>query len=488
MKFIRNICLATLAATSLTVSADLNLPVKTINGTEYYYYEVKPKESIYSLVRKIGVSRDDIMRYNPSAVDGLRANQLLLFPVSEFAGNERREVCPEESVKDGPRADLGEEKVDMPSVDAVEEVDEKEETFTDDSDDETDVAAVDSVDTTVRLAVVLPFMLDAERPTKHAENYTEFYRGLLMAVDTVAGKNPDMKISVAAFDSEASAEKVAALADDPELRSATYIIAPDDSVSIELLAEMADQTGATVVNLFSVKNDAQQRHPSVYQANIPQHKMYDKALDAFIDDFADYTPVILSPADIAADKQAFVDELTSRLESAGRRYEKLDVFDGFSERAMTPDRFPADGRFVFIPASGSREMLTRILSPLIQLRQNASLPDNVRLFGYPEWVIVRGEQARKLHSLDTVIYSRFASDTDSYPTRLLGMRYDDWFGTKMANAVPVYGLLGYDAGRWMLGGGQSYVGLQNSFEPGAVNSALYLIYFSPDGQVRVKAL
>ena len=484
MKFIRNICLATLAATSLTVSADLNLPVKTINGIEYYYYEVKPKESIYSLVRKIGVSRDDIMRCNPSAVDGLRANQLLLFPVSEFAGNERREVCPEESEADGPRTDLGGETEET-SVDAVEDIDTKEELLSATSDDE---SAVDSVDTTIRLAVVLPFMLDAERTTKQAENYTEFYRGLLMAVDTVACKNPEMKISVTAFDSEASAEKVAALADDPGLRSATYIIAPDDSVCIELLADMADQTGATVVNLFSVKNDAQQRHPSVYQANIPHDKMYDKAIDAFISDFADYTPVILSSADIAADKQGFVDELTARLDASGRRYETMDVPDGFSDRAMSPDRFPADGRFVFIPASGSREMLTRILTPLIQLRQKASLPDNVRLFGYPEWVIVRGEQARKLHSLDTVIYSRFASDTDSYPTRLLGMRYDDWFGTKMANAVPVYGLLGYDAGRWMLGGGRSYVGLQNSFEPGAVNSALYLIYFSPDGQVRVKAL
>lgn len=485
MKFLRNICLAALAVTALTAGADLKLPVKTINGTDYYYYEVKPKESIYSLVRKIGVSRDDIMRFNPSAIDGLRANQVLLFPVSEFAGNERREVCPENAVPDHLEADV--KNADVEDFKVEEETVRQVDDDVDEAEADADAAA-DSVDSTVRLAVVLPFMLDAERMTRQAENYTEFYRGLLMAVDTVAGKDSDIKISVTAFDSGDSSARVAELTRESGLRSATYIIAPDDSVSIERLAEMADTTGATVVNLFSVKNDAYLRHPSIYQANIPHDKMYEKAIDAFIDVFADYTPVFLSSADIASDRQLFVDALAARLDSRGIRYVTLDVAEDFSEDALPADSFPAEVRFVFVPASGSREMLNRILLPLTRVRSRAAVPDNVRLFGYPEWVIVRGEASNRLHELDTVIYSRFASDSDSYPTRLLGLRYDDWFGTKMANAAPVYGLLGYDVGRWMLGGGRSYVGLQNSFEPGSVNTALYLIYFSPDRQVRVKPL
>ena len=60
-------------ALSATVSLSaLDLPVRNVNGTDYYYYEVKPKESIYSITRKLGVSREDIVRCNPAVVDGVR--------------------------------------------------------------------------------------------------------------------------------------------------------------------------------------------------------------------------------------------------------------------------------------------------------------------------------------------------------------------------------------------------------------------------------
>ncbi len=476
------------AAMTLPAMAALDLPVKNVNGVSYYYYEVKPKESIYSLSKKIGVTRADIMRCNPAAIDGLRPGQLLLFPVSEFGGvGAAPEVCPEEIAPaeavelPAQRTVTAEPEAVVPkTVDVEAEDDEIEVT-------EVDTAITDDDDPTIRVAVMLPFMLSSERPTKAAENYTEFYRGLLMAVDTVAAADPDVQISVSAFDTEGSADRVAALLNEPDVRAATYIIAPDDSVSIERIAAMADGTGAMVVNLFAVRNDAQERHPSVYQANIPQEMMYNKAVSAFIKAYEGYTPVIISATDIPADKRAFVDELRLRLTAAGISFEELEFTGELSDAALSMKLNPGT-RYVFVPDAASREMLTRILDPLAEARSRALLPDDVRLFGYPEWIILRGEQARKLHALHTAIYSRFASDSDSYPTRRVGLAYEDLFGMKMANAVPVYGLLGFDAGRWMLGENESYVGLQNSFVPGSVNSALYFVYFSPDGHIRVKFL
>ena len=87
--FIRRIKAAGLAIlTAVTcvtdVAATLNLPVKTVNGRRYYYHVVQPKETIYSLSRQLGVERDDIVKYNPSVIDGLRANETLYFPVDIF--------------------------------------------------------------------------------------------------------------------------------------------------------------------------------------------------------------------------------------------------------------------------------------------------------------------------------------------------------------------------------------------------------------------
>lgn len=60
-----------------------DLPVKTVNGRLYHYYEVPAKETVYSLCYKLDISKDEMIRHNPSVADGLRAGMTLFFPVEE---------------------------------------------------------------------------------------------------------------------------------------------------------------------------------------------------------------------------------------------------------------------------------------------------------------------------------------------------------------------------------------------------------------------
>lgn len=79
---LRSILLAGTMASCLIAGAQVdNLPRKDINGTSYYYYEVQPKETIYSISHKLGISRAEIERCNPAVADGLKAGQVLYFPV-----------------------------------------------------------------------------------------------------------------------------------------------------------------------------------------------------------------------------------------------------------------------------------------------------------------------------------------------------------------------------------------------------------------------
>ncbi|MCM1292740.1 MAG: LysM peptidoglycan-binding domain-containing protein [Bacteroides sp.] len=76
-------------ASSLWLIAGVNeLPVKTVKGKKYYYYEVKQKETIFSLCRDLGITRDELIHFNPSVRDGLKAYQILYFPVDEFIERE----------------------------------------------------------------------------------------------------------------------------------------------------------------------------------------------------------------------------------------------------------------------------------------------------------------------------------------------------------------------------------------------------------------
>ena len=69
---------------SATMSAKLNLPTKTLGTERFYYYEVGKNETIHDVATKIGVSKEDIIKFNPSARNGLVKKQLIFLPVSEF--------------------------------------------------------------------------------------------------------------------------------------------------------------------------------------------------------------------------------------------------------------------------------------------------------------------------------------------------------------------------------------------------------------------
>ena len=67
---------------SLWTSAQ-SLPYEkvTIEGQEFYRYEVKPSEGLFSVSKTFSISIDQILKYNPSAKDGLMSGQKLNIPI-----------------------------------------------------------------------------------------------------------------------------------------------------------------------------------------------------------------------------------------------------------------------------------------------------------------------------------------------------------------------------------------------------------------------
>lgn len=76
-------CMAPQADAAVT-----DLPFITVKGEKCYYYDVLPKESIYQVALKLGITRDQLVQYNPSAADGLKPRMRLFFPVKDFTDPE----------------------------------------------------------------------------------------------------------------------------------------------------------------------------------------------------------------------------------------------------------------------------------------------------------------------------------------------------------------------------------------------------------------
>ncbi len=417
-------------------------------------YIVKKKETFYSIAVANGLSVAALEAANPG-VTSLKEGQVLNIPVREV---------PAEIVADASAAPTGDKSVAEAAADSV---------------------TVASADKSVSLAVMLPFMLNEESPSKNACRYTEFYKGLLLAVDSL--RNNGAPIHVTAYDTEGSVLKVREALTDSTFRRHNAIIAPDNSAQMAILAEYGKNNNVKVVNTFIVRDDSYLTNPDMVQANLPSQLMYRKAIDALMERFENATPVFLNIKGTTGDKADFVGELRKSLDAKGKTYMEVEADGRLTVADLKP--LPADGNYVFVPAAGRQADLNKLMPGIIEWRDQAVTP-TVQLFGYPEWTTFRGETLENMHNLNTTVYSRFYTDEESARTKDIDARYKQWYGTRMENAVPRLGLLGFDTGMfvipYMLNGGDKYDGVQNGYylvrsgeNGGAYNDALYFVTFRP---------
>lgn len=569
----------TLTLTTAMLHADVNqLPTTIIGGKAFHYYEVQPKETIYSLCHKLDVTHDYLLQCNPSAADGLKSGTMLYFPATDkkhtvqkgetlYGIAHQYGISIDNLIEANPDAANGvktDQVLTIPTASATQPqkaaqpkskfegyLVQKGETFysiahshgitvaqletanpdvatlkpgqvlnipipgtaapTQEAEHKTptpeakatnpSIAPSAIVQTTptspvatstqkrTEVAVLLPFMLDQARPDKQAMRYTEFYKGLLLAVDSL--RSSGIPMTVRTFDTAGSMDRVNAILANPQLKNASVIIAPDNTAQLDAIAEWGRKHDILVYNPFVVKDDGYLTNPVMVNANIPSQMMLDRAADALAGRYAHYTPVFVWRNNGATDKADFVAAAKQELQTRGVEYKELK-FDGkllaANLKALDPD-----AKYIFIPASGKQAELNRILPGLQSWRDSreGADPMRIRVFGYPEWTTFRGETLSRMHDTGTVVYSRFFTDDDSWRTHKLERQFQHYYGNGMDEAVPRQGLLGFDTGMYLfkhLKNHANYQGVQNPIHvihdgEGWRNDALWLISYRPGGVV-----
>jgi len=184
-------------------------PTEEVNTDNYVFYEVKPKQTEYSLTRNLGVTYRELLDLNPDLINGLKAGMVLKLPKARVGGLE---------VKNSLILDK--------------------------------ISLLDSINTMnrPRLLVMLPFRLDRvdiydkEETKKIIQNRNDIkyalglYSGTLIALDSI--KKLGISVDVKTFDTERSQVKVKNILLRENLMNVSAILGPLDP---KLLKEVAVQ-------------------------------------------------------------------------------------------------------------------------------------------------------------------------------------------------------------------------------------------------------
>ncbi|MDE6286184.1 MAG: hypothetical protein K2L99_04235, partial [Muribaculaceae bacterium] len=336
------------------------------------------------------------------------------------------------------------------------------------------------------IAVVLPFDLGEGTPSKQAQLYTDFYRGMLLAADSLSASGGKVTISV--FDSTDCDVS------NDDISNASIVIAPEDAALMTRLAAATGENGGLVLNIFNLKDESYRTNESMLQGNIPQSLMYTKAYQGMREHFGNTRPVLLKNAGGRNEKEAFVDFIREKYIADG--IAPVEITYNGTLRSTDLDILDPSERYVVVPSSGSLGEFNKISHALRAFRDDTSTA-SIEIFGYPDWTAFRNDALDMLHTLGATIYSRIYMDPQGDASNSLSARFTETFGNAPMEVVPNQGALGFDVAAMLIEklragegefepDGTLWKGMQSAFRfvkagenGGYVNDALYIITYLP---------
>ncbi|MDR1092144.1 MAG: LysM peptidoglycan-binding domain-containing protein [Prevotella sp.] len=375
-------------------------------------YKVERRETLYRIARKFNISSDELLVRNPELKNGVKAGMVLIIPVKGEA-----------SVAQQTTAASSEKNANALLSSPVE---------------------MDKPDT-IKLVLLLPFMVEEHVPTSATTRFIEYYEGLLLAIDSLRSKGVSVKLTIR--DCGNGAGKIDGILKESALRDAHLIIGAVENDQIAPVAAFAKKNGIKYVIPFASKNDDVLSNSYVFQVNTPHSYLYAKATQAAYEMFYDYNIIFVETND-RDDKTEFIRVLKQELSQRSINYKNLL----YREESFYDDLgsgLRKDKRNVIIPTSGTLEALNKIRTPLRRLVE--ANPDFiVNLFGYPEWQTYVRDCLEDFFILNTYIYTYFYADNLSPDFTRFYFKYKMWYSKNLVNTFPKYALLGFDTGMFFL--------------------------------------
>ena len=344
---------------------------------------------------------------------------------------------------------------------------------------------------TIRVGVMLPL---------HNENgdgrrMVEYYRGMLMACDSLKQEGISVDVRAWNLPENGNAEK---LLEDPQAQLLDLIIGPLYSKFMQPLSDFTSTHDIKLLVPFSIKAPQTATNKNIFQVYQSPESLDEKTARLSAEWFRNYHPIIVDCRDSTTTKGPFTTALRRQFEQHDMPYNVTSIVTPEDDFAKT---FVANKPNLVVLNTARSKELNSIFARLKRLAgQRPNL--EIAMLGYTEWMMYADKQSQNFHRFNVYVPSYFFTNTKSQVTTRIEKKYEAHFGQKMQqDALPRFALTGFDHAVFFLRGlnrhGKDFDGSAASEKPvqtplrfeqaakkgGRQNATFMFIHYKADGKI-----
>lgn len=308
----------------------------------------------------------------------------------------------------------------------------------------------------IRVGVMLPL----HNINGDGKRMIEYYRGILMACDSL--KQSGISVDIHAWNAAEDADIIQILHDNDAARC-DIIFGPLYSRQMQAMSDFVQRNDIRLVIPFSINAPQLLANPNIFQIWQSPTNVTNSSIDRYLENFKDYHPVFIDCNDSTSKKFPFTSGLRRQLDNRGIVYNITNLKS--SEEQFSKAFRRTQKNIVILNTGRSQELGVAFAKLNGMLLKEPTL--EISMFGYTEWLSYTRTHLDNYYKYDTYIPSAFHYNPLTPQTQRLEQKYRWNFHSDMQHALPRFALTGFDHAFFFLKGlhkyGKSFNGAAGMF-------------------------
>ena len=318
---------------------------------------------------------------------------------------------------------------------------------------------MDATDDVRKRAIRLGVMLPLHNVNGDGKRMVEYYRGVLMACDSL--KQRGVSVDIHAWNA-AEDGNINEILNDEAAAKCDLIIGPLYSKQMAALSAFVEKHKIKLLIPFSINAPQLADNKYIYQVYQSHITQNSATIEHFVKGFKNYHTVIIDCNDSTSNKGEFTTALRRQLEQQKMTCNITNLKSGESDVSKAFSRTKPN---VVILNTGRSPELGVAFSKLNGLK--VTDPDlAITMFGYTEWLMYTRTHLENFYKFNTYIPSVFYYNPLSASTKRLQQKFRWNFHTDMQNNLPRFALTGFDHAYFFLMGlhreGRKFLGAESN--------------------------